>query len=38
MRSWCVALTLTAVMPDLSEKILKEGYEIGESRWMCGPH
>ena len=38
MRSWTVALTLTALMPDLSEKILKEGYDIGESRWMCGPH
>ena len=38
MRSWTVALTLTALMPDLAEKILKEGYEIGESRWICGPH
>ncbi len=38
MRSWTVALTLTALMPDLTEKILKEGYDIGESRWVCGPH
>ncbi len=38
IRAWVVALTLTGVMPDLSEKILKEGYDIGESRWICGPH
>ena len=38
MRSWTVALMLASVMPDMSEKILKEGYDIGESRWICGPH
>ena len=38
MRAWTVALTLAAVMPDQANKILREGFDIGESRWICGPH
>ena len=37
-RSWAVALTLSALLPQQNEKILAEGYQLGESRWICGPH
>lgn len=37
-RAWTVALTLTALIPDAGEKILREGFDVGESRWICGPH
>jgi len=35
---WATALVLAEINPERSDKILKRGFEIGESRVICGYH
>jgi len=35
---WATALVLAEVNPERTDKILKRGFEIGESRVICGYH
>ena len=37
-RSWAAALAVATLLPQQAERILRAGYELGESRWICGPH
>ncbi len=38
LRAWGMGLVLAAVYVPKAEDILRESYEMGESRWVCGPH
>ena len=35
---WATALVLTEINPSDQDKILKRGYELGQSRVICGYH
>jgi acid phosphatase (class A) len=35
---WYAALVFASLVPDKAEEILREGYMMGESRWICGAH
>jgi acid phosphatase (class A) len=35
---WFAALVFTSLVPQKAEAILREGYTMGESRWICGAH
>ncbi|MUG08664.1 acid phosphatase [Commensalibacter melissae] len=35
---WSAALFLSEIFPDKQDQILKEGYEFGQSRVICGAH
>ena len=35
---WYAALVFASLVPDKAEEILREGYTMGESRWICGAH